>query len=88
MANVIERVQRPTLVIAHNKTLAAQLCSRRWQTEWQPPSGGEPGADSICSSGTARRQVSDGRFATTVKGQSDVTNDPGSGSGRPAQAQF
>jgi excinuclease ABC subunit B len=26
MANVIERVQRPTLVIAHNKTLAAQLC--------------------------------------------------------------
>ena len=26
-ANVIERVQRPTLVIAHNKTLAAQLCS-------------------------------------------------------------
>src|SRR5438309_4393329 len=27
MANVIERVQRPTLVIAHNKTLAAQLCA-------------------------------------------------------------
>lgn len=27
MANVIERVQRPTLIIAHNKTLAAQLCS-------------------------------------------------------------
>jgi excinuclease ABC subunit B len=27
MANVIERLQRPTLVIAHNKTLAAQLCS-------------------------------------------------------------
>ena len=27
VANVIERVQRPTLVIAHNKTLAAQLCS-------------------------------------------------------------
>ncbi len=26
IANVIERVQRPTLVIAHNKTLAAQLC--------------------------------------------------------------
>lgn len=26
MANVIERVKRPTLVIAHNKTLAAQLC--------------------------------------------------------------
>lgn len=25
MANVIERVQRPTLIIAHNKTLAAQL---------------------------------------------------------------
>src|SRR5512143_1358611 len=25
MANVIEKVQRPTLVIAHNKTLAAQL---------------------------------------------------------------
>ncbi|HHU64181.1 MAG TPA: excinuclease ABC subunit UvrB [Clostridiales bacterium] len=27
MANVIQRVQRPTLVIAHNKTLAAQLCN-------------------------------------------------------------
>ena len=27
VANVIERVQRPTLVIAHNKTLAAQLYS-------------------------------------------------------------
>ena len=27
MANVIERVNRPTLVLAHNKILAAQLCS-------------------------------------------------------------
>lgn len=27
MANIIERVQRPTLVIAHNKTLAYQLCT-------------------------------------------------------------
>ena len=27
MANIIERVNRPTLVLAHNKTLAAQLCS-------------------------------------------------------------
>ncbi|MGB7606262.1 MAG: DEAD/DEAH box helicase family protein [Lutisporaceae bacterium] len=27
IANVIERVQKPTLVLAHNKTLAAQLCS-------------------------------------------------------------
>ena len=27
MASVIEKVQRPALVIAHNKTLAAQLCS-------------------------------------------------------------
>ena len=27
MANVIEKVQRPTLVICHNKTLAAQLAS-------------------------------------------------------------
>ena len=27
MASVIERIQKPTLVIAHNKTLAAQLCS-------------------------------------------------------------
>jgi len=27
MANVIARAQRPTLVICHNKTLAAQLCS-------------------------------------------------------------
>jgi len=27
MANIIQEVQRPTLVLAHNKTLAAQLCS-------------------------------------------------------------
>jgi excinuclease ABC subunit B len=27
MANIIEQVQKPTLVIAHNKTLAAQLCN-------------------------------------------------------------
>ena len=27
MANIIERLNRPTLVIAHNKTLAAQLYS-------------------------------------------------------------
>lgn len=27
MANIIERVNRPTLVLAHNKTLAAQLCT-------------------------------------------------------------
>ena len=27
IGNVIERVQRPTLIVAHNKTLAAQLCS-------------------------------------------------------------
>ena len=27
IANVIEKVQKPTLVLAHNKTLAAQLCS-------------------------------------------------------------
>ena len=27
MANIIEQTQRPTLVLAHNKTLAAQLCT-------------------------------------------------------------
>ena len=27
MASVIEKVNKPTLVLAHNKTLAAQLCS-------------------------------------------------------------
>src|SRR5258706_11184653 len=27
VANVIQRVQKPTLVMAHNKTLAAQLCN-------------------------------------------------------------
>ncbi|NQU16681.1 MAG: excinuclease ABC subunit UvrB [Candidatus Saganbacteria bacterium] len=26
MANVIEKIQKPTLIISHNKTLAAQLC--------------------------------------------------------------
>jgi len=27
MANIIEELQRPTIILAHNKTLAAQLCS-------------------------------------------------------------
>ena len=27
MANIVEKLQKPTLVIAHNKTLAAQLYS-------------------------------------------------------------
>ena len=27
MANIIEQVQKPTLILTHNKTLAAQLCS-------------------------------------------------------------
>lgn len=27
MANIIEKLKRPTLILAHNKTLAAQLCS-------------------------------------------------------------
>ena len=27
MASIIEKLNRPTLVLAHNKTLAAQLCS-------------------------------------------------------------
>ncbi len=27
MANIIERLQRPTIILAHNKTLAAQLCA-------------------------------------------------------------
>ncbi|MBQ8255246.1 MAG: DEAD/DEAH box helicase family protein, partial [Clostridia bacterium] len=27
MANIIAKVNRPTLILAHNKTLAAQLCS-------------------------------------------------------------
>ena len=26
MANIIQELQRPTLILAHNKTLAAQLC--------------------------------------------------------------
>ena len=27
MANIIANINRPTLILAHNKTLAAQLCS-------------------------------------------------------------
>lgn len=27
MANIVAQINRPTLVLAHNKTLAAQLCS-------------------------------------------------------------
>jgi len=36
VANVIERVQRPTLVIAHNKTLAAQLAAEYRDLEGIP----------------------------------------------------
>ena len=35
MANVVEKVQKPTLVIAHNKTLAAQpLRSHKFRAMW------------------------------------------------------
>ncbi|MCK5615860.1 DEAD/DEAH box helicase family protein, partial [Candidatus Pacearchaeota archaeon] len=27
LANVVNQIQRPTLILSHNKTLAAQLCS-------------------------------------------------------------
>ena len=39
MANVIARINRPTLVLAHNKTLAAQLCSEF--REFFPENAGE-----------------------------------------------
>ena len=39
MAKVIEKVQRPTLVLAHNKTLAAQLCEEF--REFVPENAGE-----------------------------------------------
>ena len=39
MANVIEKMNRPTLVLAHNKTLAAQLCSEF--KEFFPENAGE-----------------------------------------------
>ena len=39
MANIIANVNRPTLVLAHNKTLAAQLCSEF--REFFPENAGE-----------------------------------------------
>ena len=39
MASVIEKLNRPTLVLAHNKTLAAQLCSEF--REFIPNNAGE-----------------------------------------------
>ncbi len=39
MANIIEKIQKPTLVIAHNKTLAAQLYHERM--EFFPVNAGE-----------------------------------------------
>ena len=39
MANIIEKINRPTLVLAHNKTLAAQLCSEF--KEFFPENAGE-----------------------------------------------
>ena len=46
MAKVIERVQRPTLVLAHNKTLAAQLCSefKEFTTPFLLSQGKVPGS--------------------------------------------
>ena len=35
MANVIEKLNRPALILAHNKTLAAQLCNEF--KEFRPP---------------------------------------------------
>jgi excinuclease UvrABC helicase subunit UvrB len=48
MAGVIEQVQRPALVIAHNKTLAAQLCASSyarpgWSGRSSPGSAGAAG---------------------------------------------
>ncbi len=39
MAKIIEQVQRPTLVLAHNKTLAAQLCAE-FREFFSPQRGG------------------------------------------------
>ena len=38
MANVIARLNRPTLVLAHNKTLAAQLCAEFKEFSRRTPS--------------------------------------------------
>ena len=42
MANVITRVQRPTLVICHNKTLAAQLCAEFKEFSFELEIDGSP----------------------------------------------
>ena len=49
MANVIERLQRPALILSHNKTLAAQLYGDRLRcspllttTDWAWKSSGFP----------------------------------------------
>ena len=48
MANVIQQLQKPTLVIAHNKTLAAQLYGEFKEQEIRP---------SICGKLRCRRRV-------------------------------
>ena len=51
IANVIARLNRPTLVLAHNKTLAAQLCSEF--KEFFPPSSKRTAPSTMRSSACA-----------------------------------
>ncbi len=66
MANIIANVNRPTLVLAHNKTLAAQLCSEfanfslktRWSTfvsyyDYYQPEAYIPGSDTYIEKDSA-----------------------------------
>lgn len=58
MAKVIERIQRPTLVLAHNKTLAAQLCSEFREFSRTMPSNTLSPTTTITSRRpTSRRQI-------------------------------
>ena len=77
MANVIERINRPTLVLAHNKTLAAQLYAefKEFTT---------PGAYDFAVYGQDRGTITPG---TSASGRANYTVDP-DGAGSAASFAF
>ena len=77
MAKVIEQVQRPTLVLAHNKTLAAQLCAEF--KEFFPNNAVE-----YTTTTTSRRPISPTRTPISRRTPPPTTRSTASASAPPA----
>ena len=79
MANVIARLNRPTLVLAHNKTLAAQLCSEF--KEFFPENAVE--YLSPITTITSRRHISRIRTPLSKRTAPSMTRSSGCATARP-----